>query len=111
MTIPFALSGIEGIVSSIGMPQSILTNEAMQPQAPDTTGRADFNDILNMAVKAVSDTQIGADDAIAKLASGQDIELHNVMLAVQEASMTLDLALQVKNKITDAYQSIMSMQI
>lgn len=114
MSTPFAMGAIEAITGNIGMPSTILNNTAIgvqparQTQAPD---RVDFKELLNTAVKSVSETQTGADEAIAKLASGQNIELHNVMLAAQKAQLTLQLALQVKNKVTEAYQEIMRMQI
>ena len=114
MSAPFAMGAIEAITGSIGMPSTILNNTAigMQPaqqaQAPE---RLDFKELLNTAVKSVSETQTGADQAIAQLASGQNIELHNVMLAAQKAQLTLQLALQVKTKVTEAYQEIMRMQI
>ena len=114
MAIPFAMGAIEGITGSIGMPSSILNNtaigvqEAQKAVAPD---RIDFKELLNTAIKSVNETQTGADDAIAKLASGQNIELHNVMLAAQKAQLTLQLAIQIKSKVTDAYQEIMRMQI
>jgi flagellar hook-basal body complex protein FliE len=114
MSLPFAFGAIEAITSGIGMPSSILNNttigvqQVQQAQAPD---RVDFKELLNTAIKSVSETQTGADEAISKLASGQNIELHNVMLAAQKAELTLQLALQVKNKVTEAYQEIMRMQI
>jgi flagellar hook-basal body complex protein FliE len=113
MTIPVALNGIESIVSSIGIPQTILNNDAMQvnPAQQASPDRIDFKELLNTAIKSVSDSQISADDAMTQLAAGQNIELHNVMLAAQKAELTLQLALQVKNKITDAYSEIMRMSI
>ncbi|HRU39787.1 MAG TPA: flagellar hook-basal body complex protein FliE, partial [Candidatus Goldiibacteriota bacterium] len=68
-------------------------------------------ELLNVAIKQLNETQVNADSAIAQLAAGQNIELHNVVLAAQKASLTMQLALQVKNKITEAYQEIMRMQI
>src|ERR1035437_2755329 len=114
MSVPFAMGDIEAITGSIGMPSTILNNTSIGVQAaqqPLSTDRVDFKELLNTAIKSVSETQTGADDAIAKLASGQNIELHNVMIAAQKAQLTLELALQVKNKVTEAYQSIMGMSI
>jgi len=48
---------------------------------------------------------------MAKLAAGENIELHSVMLAAEKAALTMQFALQLKNKITEAYQEIMRMQI
>jgi flagellar hook-basal body complex protein FliE len=110
MSSSFSLGAIEAIKPSIGIPETVLNN--IQPvQQTASPERADFKELLNSAIKSVSDTQIGADDMMSKLAAGQNIELHNVMLAVQKASLTLQLALQVKNKVTDAYTEIMRMSV
>ncbi len=104
------LMGIEalgGIKGTIGIPETILNPQVQQPAAE----KAGFNELLNVAIKQLNETQVNADSAIAQLAAGQNIELHNVVLAAQKASLTMQLALQVKNKITEAYQEIMRMQI
>jgi flagellar hook-basal body complex protein FliE len=99
-----ALGSIKG---TIGIPETILTQPVQTPKAAN----ADFNELLSTAVKSLSETQTGADVAMEQLAAGQNIELHNVVLAAQKASLTMQLALTVKNKITEAYQEIMRMQI
>jgi flagellar hook-basal body complex protein FliE len=104
------MMGIEAlgaIKSTIGIPESIFTQPVQTPQAD----KAGFNELLSTAVKSLSETQAGADAAMEKLAAGQNIELHNVVLAAQKASLTMQLAMTVKNKITEAYQEIMRMQI
>jgi flagellar hook-basal body complex protein FliE len=114
MSVPFAMGAIQSITGGIGMPESVLNNttigvqQAQQSQSPD---RVDFKELLNTAVKSITETQTGADDAIKQLASGQNIELHNVMLAAQKAELTMQLALKIKSKVTDAYQEIMRMSI
>ena len=99
-----ALGGIKG---SIGIPETILNPQIQQPAAD----KAGFNDLLNVAIKQLNDTQAVSETSMMQLAAGQNIELHNVVLAAQKASLTMQLALTVKNKITDAYQEIMRMQV
>ncbi len=104
------LTGIEnitGIKPTIGIPESIL-KPAIETEKPT---KIDFGNFLQNAIKSLSDTQLSANEAMAKLAAGENIELHNVMLATEKAALTLQLALQLKNKITEAYQEIMRMQI
>jgi flagellar hook-basal body complex protein FliE len=110
MSIGMAMTGLESTMAKVNIPDTILnTNVSIQPEIK--TGTAEFNNVFQTALKSLNETQVGADNAIAQLAAGQNVELHNVMLAVEKASMTLQLALQVKSKITDAYQQVMSMQI
>lgn len=104
------LMGIEalgGLKGSIGIPETILNPQIVKPQV-DKPG---FGELLNTAVKQLNETQGASETAMMKLAAGQNIELHNVVLAAQKASLTMQLALQVKNKITEAYQEVMRMQI
>lgn len=114
MSLPFVMGAIEGIQGMIGVPATILNNTTIGVQTAQQTpsvDRVDFKELLSSAVKSMGDTQTAADDAITQLAAGQNIELHNVMLAAQKANLTLQLALSIKNKVTDAYQSMMSMSI
>ena len=72
---------------------------------------ASFGQALDSAINSLSQVEHSANSAIAKLASGEDVELHQVMLAVEEAEIAFRLALQVRNKIIDAYQEVMRMQL
>jgi flagellar hook-basal body complex protein FliE len=51
-----------------------------------------------------------ASDAVSGLLSGQGVEIHEVMIAQQKASVAFELALQVRNKAVAAYQQMMGMQ-
>ena len=48
---------------------------------------------------------------MAQLAAGEPVELHDVMIAMEEADLSLRLALQVRNKLVEAYQEIQRMQV
>lgn len=66
-----------------------------------------------MLGKAINQLQSVTDEADAKvtaLATGQDVELHDVMLALEAESMAMSLATTVRNKAVDAYQEIFRMQ-
>ncbi|GAB4432533.1 MAG: hypothetical protein Kow0031_13940 [Anaerolineae bacterium] len=71
----------------------------------------DFGDVLAGAIDTLTQKENTANQAIASLAAGEDIEVHQVMLAMQEADISFQLALEVRNKIIDAYQEIMRMQV
>ncbi|ADL07855.1 flagellar hook-basal body complex protein FliE [Thermosediminibacter oceani] len=70
-----------------------------------------FNDILAKAFETVNGYQKGYDDALKKLIAGEDISVHEVMIAAEKAKLSLELAVQVRNKAIEAYQEIMRMQI
>lgn len=70
-----------------------------------------FFDMLKSKLDEVNDKQVAADDETQKFVTGQDTDIHNVMLSTEEAKMSLELAVQVRNKIVDAYQELNKMQL
>lgn len=70
-----------------------------------------FANTLKNAIAEVNNEQITSDTKTAMLATGKDIDLHEVMMAAQKASITLETAVQVQKKMLDAYNEVMRMQI
>jgi len=75
-------------------------------EAAETFGR-----LLTQAVDNLNQVNAQADGAVAQLAAGGPVELHDVMIAMEEADLSLRLALQVRNKLVEAYQEIQRMQV
>ncbi len=87
-----------------------------QAQKSKTTNGAgaisqDFGEMLGNAINGLAQKEGAANSAIAKLAAGEDVDLHQVMLSMQEADIAFQIALQTRNKLVDAYQEIMRMQV
>jgi flagellar hook-basal body complex protein FliE len=76
-----------------------------------TSPEAGFGSVLADAIGRVEQFQKNSDTSIAKFLSGEDEEVHKVALATEQASMSLDLFLQVRNKVVSAYQEVMRMQM
>lgn len=70
-----------------------------------------FKDIINDQLNKLNDSQIRADQIAQDFISGEVDDLHAVMIATEEARLSLDLALQVRNKIVEAYKEINNMQL
>jgi flagellar hook-basal body complex protein FliE len=70
-----------------------------------------FQNILAEAVGRVENYRHTAETAVQRFMTGEDEELHKVAIATQQAEVSLELFLQVKNKVVQAYQEIMRMQI
>lgn len=81
-----------------------------QPRTSDSSGGA-FKDLLIDALKQVNDLVAEADRATAALATGRGVELHQVMIATEKANLALQLTLQVRNKVLEAYQEVMRMPV
>lgn len=70
-----------------------------------------FQSFLSDAIGRVEQVQQTSNAAVDKFLSGEDQEVHKVALATQQASLTFDLFMQVRNKVVAAYQEVMRMQM
>jgi len=70
-----------------------------------------FGDAVRKAISDVNQLQAEADEIANRFAAGDAIEVHQAMIAMQKASMALQFTVQVRNKIIEAYQEIMRMQV
>mgnify|MGYP005849728131 FL=1 len=81
------------------------------PAGPPGAALESFGKLLNNALESLNRLDNTASQAVARLAAGEDVDLHQVMIAVQEADIAFQLALQVRNKLVDAYHEVMRMQV
>ena len=72
---------------------------------------ADFSKFLNDAVGQVNALQTNADTASQQLATGQVKDLSSVMVALEKASLSLSMTVSVRDKVLDAYNQVMRMQM
>ncbi|MCR4440979.1 MAG: flagellar hook-basal body complex protein FliE [Peptococcaceae bacterium] len=77
-------------------------------EGPNSKG---FGEILREALNRVNEELTGAEKMSQDFALGKDIELHQVVLATERASLALQLTIQIRNKIIESYQEIMRMQV
>lgn len=70
-----------------------------------------FGDMLKDQMTQINTLQSQADGAVQTYSVGGDIELHNVILAVDKADMALQLATQIRNRLVSAYQEVTRMQV
>ena len=70
-----------------------------------------FGDTLNQAVKDVNALQGEAGKAVQRMVSGEETDIHNVMVAVEKAKTSFDLLMEIRNKTVDMYREIMRMQV
>jgi flagellar hook-basal body complex protein FliE len=74
------------------------------------TDSGSFGDTLTKAINAVSTDQETASSTMNAFMRGDNVELHTVMAASEEASLSLEMLIAVRDKFTEAYKSIVSMQ-
>ncbi|TGE32611.1 flagellar hook-basal body complex protein FliE [Desulfosporosinus sp. Sb-LF] len=71
----------------------------------------DFSKFLNDALHQVDALQSKADVASLELATGQVQDMSSVMVALEKASLSMSLTVSVRDKVLDAYNQIMRMQM
>ncbi len=70
-----------------------------------------FADLLGQAIGQLQSISNNADQKVAAMASGQDVELSDVMLSLETESLAMSLITQVRNKAVEAYQEVFRMQM
>jgi flagellar hook-basal body complex protein FliE len=82
-----------------------------QLPAAGPAGSADFSSMLGKFVSDVNGQQLNAAQQVSALQSGQNVPLHQAVIAMEEASVSFQLMVEVRNKLMESYQEIMRMQI
>lgn len=96
--LPVTLSG----VSATGPASASAGSQAVGPA---------FGEVLNGLIQQVDGTQHRADSMVESLALGEPVDVHQVMLAMNEAADAMNLTLQVRNKALEAYQELMRLPV
>ena len=69
-----------------------------------------FGDTLKRALGEVSSAQDNATDQMQRFLRGEPVELHQVMAAAEESGIALEMLVELRNKFTSAYQTLVNMQ-
>jgi flagellar hook-basal body complex protein FliE len=92
--------------------QGILQQQApLETQTQPAAGETSFQDALGKFVTEVNSLQQNADVATQKLLSGELQDVHQVMMAMEEANTSFQLMMEMRNKILEAYREVMRMQV
>ncbi|WP_275097613.1 flagellar hook-basal body complex protein FliE [Sedimenticola hydrogenitrophicus] len=85
---------------------------ASAPGVAEESVGASFGDLLSQSINQVNETQQHAGELKRAFELGeQDVDLAEVMVAVQKSSLSFETMLQVRNKLVDAYKEVMNMPI
>jgi flagellar hook-basal body complex protein FliE len=76
-----------------------------------SSGAASFSNVLGGFIQEVSDKQAAAADSVAGLLGGKNVSLHQTMISMEEASVSFQLMVEVRNRLLDSYQELMRMQV
>jgi flagellar hook-basal body complex protein FliE len=74
------------------------------------TGPA-FAQMIGNQLEQIDGSLNQADAAARAMAAGNDVPVHDVMIAMEQAHLKLQFAVEVRNRVIDAYQNLTSMQV
>ena len=97
-------------ISNIGPRATSLGLETPSAATGGATGGASFGDTLKNALEEVSTVQDNAQEVMGAFMRGENVELHQVMAASEEAGIAVEMLVEVRNKITEAYRTLINMQ-
>lgn len=98
---------IKGIESGLGIGKSFPSVGGVKTTSP-TEGAGKF---FSELVSKVNDMQVQSDKSIQALASGENKNLHEVMISMEKASISFQFMSSVRDKALSAYQEVMRMQV
>lgn len=97
------ISAMSNSVSSV-----LAKNQADETRSTTAfEAQASFASVLKETISEINATQQASSELTQQLALGKDVSLEDVMITAQKASITLEAAMQFRNKAIDAYQEMM----
>lgn len=88
-----------------------VTSQINNSQKTDSSNQTSFSELLKSSISSLNESQVQSDNFTNALAAGKDVNLDEVMIAAQKASISLTAATEFRNKAVEAYQEIMRMQM
>jgi len=70
-----------------------------------------FSNLLSDAIDSIEETEAQSDAASAALLTGESDDVHSALIASQKAEIAVSYAVQIRNKMIEAYNDIMNMQV
>jgi flagellar hook-basal body complex protein FliE len=116
---PVSLRGTVPVTATRVTPKGEQTNEvrlgidsaSKQTDTAKDVSSMSFREMLAQALDTVNNLQVNADQLAQKVATGEAKDIHEVLMAVEEVNIGLQLTMQIRNKIIEAYQEVMRMQV
>jgi len=105
--IPYNELGALGALPPINAP----TGPSIRSTPGVETGGGSFENALSRMVAEVNSKQTAAGEAMSGLLSGENVSLHQAVIAAEEASLSFHLMVEVRNKLLEGYQELMRMQV
>lgn len=89
----------------------LIDNNIVNKQSNYSTNNIDFSNIIKEKLDKLNEKQLDAENKTIELIKGDAKDIHEVMLTVEEARLSLELAVQIRNKLVEAYQELNRIQV
>ena len=104
------ITALNAVAAAAGAGSSAGAASSLHSTASGAAGSTPFADLMSDAVGQVDQLEQQANTAVSGLMTGAGVDVHQAMIATEKASMAFELALAVRNKAVQAYQSVVGMQ-
>ncbi|GAA0085605.1 flagellar hook-basal body complex protein FliE [Clostridium sp. MB05] len=98
------------IINNFVPTEKVFENNIVSDNKVNSNG-SNFQNILKDSLDKVNEKQVEADNITNDFISGKNVDVHQMMLGMEEAKMSLQLAIQVRNKVVEAVQELTRMQL
>jgi flagellar hook-basal body complex protein FliE len=107
----FPISGIPGISAAVGVGGVAGIDTTAAVSQAGNAGADGFSSILASSFDQLQATQATADGLAAQAATGELKDVHDYMIARNEASLAVEMVVSIKNKAVEAFNEIMRMPV
>ena len=97
-------------IQSIGS-NSVINNVSISNKDMNNENSTSFSKVFGDVINNVNDKQIESNNMIDSFIKGEDVTMHDVMLSMQESQMSMQLLIEMRNKMVEAYQEINKVQL
>lgn len=104
-------AGVSPLTRLIDAPPTAKPNGIGLGQNPAAAPTGSFGQMLDSLVSTVESKGVNAQDTTQKVLLGESSQLHQSMIAMQEASVAFSMMVEVRNKLVESYQELMRMQV
>lgn len=98
------------IINNFIPTEKVFQNNIVSDNKVNSNGD-NFQNILKDSLDKLNEKQVEADNITNDFISGKNVDVHQMMLGMEEAKMSLQLAIQVRNKVVEAVQELTRMQL
>lgn len=97
-------------IQSIGS-NSVINNVSISNKDMNNENSTSFSKVIGDVINNVNDKQIESNNMIDSFIKGEDVTMHDVMLSMQESQMSMQLLIEMRNKMVETYQEINKVQL